>query len=188
VSIQLKRNLDVLLNGLGRQPTSGEYVVLLSALTFNLLDSFTTLSFTLTGTGSEVNPALRHLIGVNTFLVYPFLLSTLLPVLLFRFNSIVEYGLAFLNVAVNLAASLNNFGVIFSYKQLILPFLGVIGAQFAAFVAGLFFIALLTLYSCLKENCFFIDTIKKLSLNYTFYLFAYLITSLIPAVWLIMFP
>jgi len=180
--------LETMKKRLLKPPPPGEYMILLLALTLNLLDSFTTLSFTVTGSGVELNPVLKHLLTVNPFLVYPFLISMLLPIILFRFNTVVEYGLAFLLISLNLTASLNNLGVILSRYSLVLPFLGAMDVQFFAFLMGLTYVAVYTLYTCIENKYSRLKGIKTVTLNFLTYLLAYFILSLIPALWLIAFP
>jgi hypothetical protein len=159
-------------------------MVLFTAVLFNMLDSFTTLTFTLTRTGVELNPVLRILLDVNPFLVYPFLLSTLIPILVFRFNSVVEYDVATLLITIQLIASLNNIGLIVSRYSLTLPVLEKKDIQFLAFLTGLTYIGGYTLYRCIGYRYTLTESIRKMSINYALYLVAYLVLGLIPIIWL----
>jgi hypothetical protein len=83
-----------------------------------------------TNSGVELNPVLRRLIEINPFFVYPFLLSTLIPILLFRFNKVVEYGVAALLITISLVASFNNIGIMVSRYSQALPVLENMDIQF----------------------------------------------------------
>ena len=183
----LNQNLKGFKDNLLKPLSYIEYIILFTTLTLNLLDSFTTLTFTLTRTGVELNPVLRHLIAINPFLVYPFLLSMLIPILLFRFNQVVEYGLAFLLITIQLIASLNNIGLIISRYPPNFPEIG-IDIQFFGFLTGLTYIGSYTLLVCIQKKYYFKNSFKIMSINYLIYLIAYLVLSLIPAIWMIIFP
>ena len=178
--------LRVLKDKLLRPPSYVEYTILFVTLALNLLDSFTTLTFTLTGTGVELNPVLRHLITINPFLVYPFLLSMMIPILLFRFNQVVEYGLAFLLITIQLIASLNNIGLIISRYPPSFPSIGV-DIQFFGFLTGLTYVGGYTLLICVQKRFNFISSIKMMSINYLLYLLSYFVLSMIPTLWMIIF-
>jgi hypothetical protein len=180
--LNIKRLLTDTKNNLSKSPTRLEFTIIFIALSLNLLDSFTTLTFTLTYTGVELNPTLRLILSVNPFLVYPFLLTMLIPILLFRFNSVVEYGVAFLLITIHLIASLNNIGIITSRYSLILPIIGM-DFQFLAFLIGLTYIGGQSLYRCIKDNYTFKNSIRLMPINYTVYLIAYFVLSIIPIIW-----
>lgn len=171
---------------LGR-PSKFECVIFITVISLNLLDSLTTLAFTLSGRGFELNPALRVLMGVNPFLVFPFLLSTLLPILLFRFNKVVEYGVATLLITIYLVASLNNIGLLVSRYSLALPVLENMDIQFLAFLAGLTYIGGYSLYQGISYRYSILETLKKTAVDYALYLLAYLVLGLIPLAWLSLF-
>jgi hypothetical protein len=185
--LNINRLLGGLKKGLLRPPSYLEGTILLIAVSLNLLDSFTTLTFTLTKTGVELNPVLRHLLNINPFLVYPFLLTMMIPILLFRFNSVVEYGVAFLLITIHLTASLNNIGLIISRYSLALPVLGAMDIQFLGFLTGLTYIGGYTLYRCIEEKYIFRNSIRIMSINFMVYLIAYFSLSLIPIIWLKLF-
>jgi len=179
------RTLEYLRLKLLRTPSYTEVLILLAALSLNLLDSLTTLTVTLTGRGVELNPVLRMLLNINPFLVYPFLISTLIPILLFRFNPVVEYGVATLMITIHLVATLNNVGVIISRHTLAIPLLENLDIQFLAFLTGLIYIAGFTLYICIRDKLNRWRSIKLMIQNYALYLLAYLALGLIPIIWLI---
>jgi hypothetical protein len=167
-----------------RNASNFEILILLTTLTLNLLDAFTTLTLKVTNSGIELNPVLKMLLEINPFLVYPFLLSTLIPVLLFRFNPVVEYGIATLLITIHLVASLNNFGILVSRYSVGLPTLITMDIQFLAFLTGLTIIGGYSLYQGITNRYTIIETLKKTTLNYALYLVAYFILGIIPIIWL----
>jgi hypothetical protein len=132
----------------------------------------------------ELNPVLRMLLDINSFLAYPFLISTLIPILLFRFNQVVEYGVATLLITIHLVANLNNIGIIVSRYSLTLPILENMDIQFLAFLTGLTYIGGYTLYRCIGDRLTRQGSMRILIINYSLYLAAYLILGLIPIIWL----
>ena len=171
----------------GRNASYFEILFLLTTLTLNLLDAFTTLALKVTNSGVELNPVLKMLLEVNPFLVYPFLLSTLIHIILFRFNPVVEYGVATLLITIHLVASLNNLGILVSRYSLTLPILVNLDIQFLAFLTGLTYIGGYSLYQGMANRYTIMETLRKTTLHYAFYLLAYLILGIIPLIWLSIF-
>ena len=81
-----------------------ESIAFLSVLVLCMLDAFTTITIYVTKVGFEMNPILRQLLAVSPFLVYPYLLSFLVMVLLFRFNFVAEFGVMVLLFSIHLRA------------------------------------------------------------------------------------
>ena len=81
-----------------------ESFAFLSILVLCMLDAFTTITIYMTKIGFEMNPILRQLLEVSPFLVYPYLLSFLVTVFLFRFNFVAEFGVMVLLFSIHLRA------------------------------------------------------------------------------------
>jgi len=163
-----------------------ESIAFASILILCLLDAFTTITIYMTGVGFELNPILRQLIEVNPFLVYPYLLSFLVTILLFRFNLVAELGVMVLLFSIHLLALVSNLGVILLGYSIVIRLLGgMVGIQFLAFLLGLLCVSGYSLYRgiSLRETRF--KFIRTATINYASYLGAYFVLNLISVAWLI---
>ena len=165
-----------------------EYELLFITSLSILLDAVTTITFYLTKTGVEINPVLRKLLEINPFLVFPFLLSTLLPFFLFRFRKTIQQSVAIFLTTTHLLASINNLGILLYQTPLILDYFedaakGVFGAQQLSFVAGATYIAIITTYQSIKNKSGIIENLKLGAINYGIYLLAYLALNITPLLW-----
>lgn len=161
-----------------------ESVIILTTLLFNLIDSFTTVTIYLTHTGLELNPVLDLLLKINPFWTYLYLASFLGIILLFRFNTIVEYGVAIILLAIHLSASLNNLGVMFyNYSGSTRLMFDGLDAQFLAFLLGIIFVGGISLYITIRRKDTRFNSIKTIFVNYFYYLLAYLLINIISVVW-----
>jgi hypothetical protein len=153
-----------------------ESAIILTTLLVNLFDSFTTVTLYLTHTGVELNPVLSDLLRVNPFLTYLYLASFLVVILVFRFNSIVEYGAIIILFTIHLIASVNNLGVIYyNYSGSTNLIIDGIDVQFLAFLLGVIYIGWISLYITIHRKDTRFNSIKTIFVNYFFYLMAYLI-------------
>jgi len=163
-----------------------ESTVLFLILALSLFDSFTTLFIYITATGIELNPITAVLLRINPFLVYPFSVSFLLVILLFRFNTATEYGVMMLLGTISLIASINNMGVLFFEHSIVVRlFGGLVDTQFFAFIIGLFSISGYSLYRNISAHDSRWRSIKTIAINITTYLVAYTLLSLMSISWLI---
>jgi len=158
--------------------------VILVTLIFTLFDAFSTITIDLTHSGYELNPILRNLLEVNPFLVYPYLLSFLIVILLFRFNYIVEHGVIVILFTVHFIASLNNIEVFF-YDPFRFPRLMLLGldVQLLAFFIGVTYVGGQSLYVVLRRGETRFMSTRTIFLNYLFYLMAYLVLNILSVVW-----
>jgi len=156
------------------------------AVTFFILaDSVSTLAFYLTRTGVERNPILRELLGINPFLVYPFLLSIIIPFFVFRFNRVTQQSVALLLILTHSLAAVNNIGIVLLRFPLLVRYFGYhpINVQWMSFILGAVYIFLYTLYYDHKHRITLREGIKLTVTNYGTYLVAYTCLNLIPYLW-----
>jgi hypothetical protein len=164
-----------------------ESVLLLLIATLSLIDAFTTVTMYVTGLGAELNPITDALLRVNPFLVYPFSLSFLLVILLFRFNSTAEYGVMLLLGTISMIASVNNMGVLFfDYSIAVRVFGGVVYTQFFAFILGVVGISGYSLFRSIHAREKRWRSIRGLGLSLGEYVVAYTLLSLMSVSWLIL--
>jgi hypothetical protein len=169
-----------------------ESTLLFVAVFFILLDAFTTITFYVTEIGFETNRVLNLLLQINPFLVYPFLLSMLIPVFIFRFHPTTEYGTTIVLILIHSLASINNMGIIFYRAPIVLNYFrylfgGTFNIPFTAFLVGAIYVGAYSTYINIKNNVSLFNSAKNTSLNYLAYLVSYLFLNTIPIIWLIIF-
>jgi len=169
-----------------------ESTLLFVTVFFILFDAFTTITFYVTVIGIETNIVLSILLQINPFLVYPFLLSMLIPVLIFRFHSPTEYGTIIILIITHSLASLNNLSVIFYRSPIVLTYFeyltsGTFSISFIAYIVGAFYIGAYSVYLTITNKMSLFNSAKSTSLNFLIYLASYLFLNIIPFIWLIIF-
>ncbi|MBM3292371.1 hypothetical protein FJY84_06795 [Candidatus Bathyarchaeota archaeon] len=169
--------------------SEGESKIFLFTTFLILVDAVTTLTFYLTKSGFELNPILGKLLEVNPFTVYPFLISALIPFFLFRFNPVSQKGVAVFLILTHFFASLNNIGLIFYQNAWIVNFWvrvrgGLYNIQFISFIIGLIYIGVYTTYISFKNQDSIKKSFRRVFLNYSVYLIAYMVVNVIPLLWI----
>jgi len=169
-----------------------ESTLLFIAVFFILFDAFTTITFYVTEIGIETNIVLSLLLQINPFLVYPFLLSTLIPVFIFRFHSPTEYGTIIILILTHSLASINNMSVIFYRAPIVLTYFkyltgGTFSISFTAYIVGAFYVGAYSMYLNITNKMSLFNTAKSTSLNFLIYLASYLFLNIIPFIWFIIF-
>ena len=170
-------------------PTQQNLDKLLLLTTFFILtDCVTTLTFYITKTGTERNPVLRELLRINPFLVYPFLLSILIPLFMFRFSKTTQTSISLFIITLHLLASINNLETILFQKTLILNYLHkstlhISNTQEIPFLIGISYIGVQTFYTAIKNRSSVLTTLKTGATQYGLYLAAYLLMNIIPIIW-----
>lgn len=167
-------------------PMDGSESRLFLAVTFFILaDAVSTLAFYLTRTGVERNPVLNKLLGINPFLVYPFLLSIIIPFFVFRFNCVTQQSVALLLILTHSLAAVNNLGITLLRYPLLMRYFGYspINIQWMSFILGAVYIFLYTLYYDYRHRITISEGIKLTVTNYGAYLLAYTGLNLIPHLW-----
>jgi hypothetical protein len=163
-----------------------ESVLILLIVTLSLIDAFTTVTIYITGFGIELNPITDALLRVNPFLVYPFSLSFLLVIFLFRFNSTTEYGVMLMLGTISMIASVNNMGVLlFGHSIVLRVFGGPVDTQLFAFTLGVISISGYSLLKSIRAEEKRWVSIRGLGLRLGEYIVAYTLLSLISVGWLI---
>jgi hypothetical protein len=173
------------------QPFKPQNTLFLATLTLGLLDAVTTMTFYLTGRGSELNPVLNYLLKISPFLAIPYLVSLITPVLLFRASPTVQLSIQF-SLALNfLLASINNVAILIFRTPMVLHFfrthnMGWISIEALSFTAGLMMICLLELYTYLIARVPLRKMAAKSTMTVTLYVACYLVINLIPVIWRIL--